>query len=315
MYVVTKIYRDDRDHSYTEVIDPNDKQEPVKRYLNLRKSDPAQIAGSGQFKVAKIIKKVSLATGMVTEERYVRNVVRNPKNGITTEPLIFAKIEASQGPAKANVLHGTIFAYTKKSGEQGVAIFSKYYPKSFKNLSNEMKRQAMPQIAAAIAHLHDLGIVHCDINEKNILLTEANEPVLCDVEGALLFDLTTHNLDKEFKRKRVVKQPIYMHELSPPEIQKYRGPNFDALDFTRAKKWDMFAFGLLVNKIYNLAIEVDTPPSNFHYVDLLSELPVTDKDYHEYRLPSEIQNSPLADAVLKCLQGQKISWEEILPLL
>ncbi len=276
------------------------------------------MAGFGEFKLAKIMKKICLTTGAITDELFVRSVVKNPKNGITTERLIFERIKKSLGPAKSYVLHANIFSFPKKNDQLGVAIVSAYYPLGFNNLTKEQKKKAMPAIACGIEHLHNHGIVHCDINGKNILMTQNEEPVICDVEGALLFDTQTGLLDAEFKEKRIEKRPYCIAEFSPPEARKFIGPLFDTLEYNRAKKWDIFAFGLLVNYAYNLGIQtVNESATNVHYLEAIDENDVTNKDYREYKMPLIVEDhdKKIVETVLKCLQGQDITWQEIQQVL
>ncbi len=291
-------------HSYTVMLDGKD----VKLYINLRKSEQSEL-GSGEFKVSKLIKQVG------TGELAVRSILKHAKNGITTEDLVFRRIKDKEGSGKQFVLHASVFAFRRKNSEIGVSCISEYCPGSFNELTREDKRRAMPAIARGIEYLHTVGIVHCDINGKNILIKD-DLPVIIDLEGALVFDLKTGRLDAEFSKKRTEKRPYFLYESAPPDARKAVDSAFDALEFERAKKWDIFAFGLLVNYAYNLGIVVEhaktSPKASKHgYIDTICE--TVDCDYEVYKAPSEIQDNekPLVSAILKCLQGDPISWSEI----
>jgi serine/threonine protein kinase len=48
-------------------------------------------------------------------------------------------------------------------------------------------RQIFRQVASAVSHLHHLGIVHRDIKDTNILLTDNNEVLLIDFGSAAYY--------------------------------------------------------------------------------------------------------------------------------
>lgn len=309
--LLTKVARNtfaDQAHSYTvELADFE-----VKLFMNLRKCEEGAIAGSGEFKVSKIMKRVG------TDEVAVRSVLKHAKNGITTEALVFARIKEGEGSGKQYVLHGNVFAFTRKNGEAAVACVSPYCPSKFNDLTKEQKKAAMRAIAQGIEYLHANGIVHCDIHDKNILMNEKG-PVIIDLEGALLFG-QDGALDAEFSKRRIQRCPCFLKESAPPDIRKAVGATFDALTFGRAKKWDIFAFGLLVNDAYNLGIAVESTNiplklTKQGYSDSIDEIP--DCDYEVYKAPAEVPDheKAIVSVALKCLQGHTITWPEIISCL
>lgn len=304
---ITKVARNsftDQEHSYTVELAGVE----VKLYMNLRKTEENAIAGSGEFKVSKIMKRVGC------DEVAVRSVLKGAK-AITTEALVFARINSGKGSGKQYVRHGNVFAFTRKNGDTAVACVSSYCPNKFNDLTKEQKKAAMKAIALGLEYLHNNGIVHCDINGKNILMNE-NGPVIIDLEGALLFDQTTGTLDAEFLHRRTEKRPCFFHNCAPPDTRKAVGAAFDTLTFDRAKKWDIFAFGLLVNYAYNLGITVESTnkssnPNKQGYEESIDEIP--DCDYEVYKAPAVIadQDKAIVSIALKCLQGHPLTWPEI----
>ncbi|MCE5294038.1 MAG: protein kinase [Chlamydiales bacterium] len=294
----------DQDHSYTVQFET----EEVKLFMNLHKNEKNAIAGSGQFKISKIMKKVG------TCEVAVRSVLKHAKQ-ITTEDLVFQRINQGTGPGKQYVRHSKVFAYTRKNGDTSVACVSSYCPHKFSDLKKEQKKVVMAAIAQGLEYLHENGIVHCDLHSKNILINNMG-PVIIDLEGALIFDKTTGTLDADFLKRRLEKRPYYLQKCGPPDIRKVDKEAFDALKFDRAKKWDFFAFGLLLNDVYTLGILVETSGGNpttsrFGYEETIGEIP--DCDFHVYKAPSIVseKDKPIVSIALKCLQGHPITWSEI----
>lgn len=309
---ITKVARNtfpDQDHSYTVELAGAE----VKLFMNLRKSEENAIVGSGKFKVSKCMKRVG------SDEVAVRSVLRYAKDGITTEAQVFERIKNGEGAGKEHVLQATVFAFRRKNGDLAVACVAPLCQGKFNDLTKEQKKSSMKAVALGLEYLHANGIVHCDINGKNILIKD-NVPVIIDIEGALLFDKKTGILDSEFLKRRVDKHPYFFKDSAPPDIRNATGAAFDALQFDRAKKWDLFALGQLINYAYNLGIVVEGTNNSPKltkdgYSDNMSEVP--NCDYEVYRAPLDVPDHEknLVSVVLKCLQGQPISWPEILTVL
>ncbi|KAI9325407.1 kinase-like domain-containing protein [Obelidium mucronatum] len=90
-----------------------------------------------------------------------------------------------------------------------------------KQIPESLARMIFKQVALAIAYLHGMGLVHCDIKDENIVLDENYNVRLIDFGGACLVPEKETNYFKEF---------CGTEQYASPEIiagKAYRGPEAD----------------------------------------------------------------------------------------
>lgn len=98
------------------------------------------------------------------------------------------------------------------------------------NLSNLIRLKLSSDITIGICYIHDLGLVHCDINEENILISGSYQAKISNLSSIETIG------DKNIKYTKIL----------PPEYCK------DSFYYTGkySEKLDIFMFGLTLNMIF-----------------------------------------------------------------
>ncbi len=98
------------------------------------------------------------------------------------------------------------------------------------NLSNLIRLKLSSDIAIGICYIHDLGLVHCDINEENILISGSYQAKISNLSSIETIG------DKDIKYTKIL----------PPEYFK----NSFYYTGKYSEKLDIFMFGLTLNMIF-----------------------------------------------------------------
>lgn len=108
-----------------------------------------------------------------------------------------------------------------------------------RDMSDEDLRKLVIDIADAIKHVHDLGLVHRDIKPENILIGDNGDYVLCDFGNT--------ESDNSLSLNGLKGSLFYM---APEVAAAYVKRNRNTIPFAIGKPIDIFSFGMT---LYNVA--------------------------------------------------------------
>jgi PAS domain-containing serine/threonine kinase len=116
-------------------------------------------------------------------------------------------------------LHGTAWSdESTENGDKKTAMDLFECIEKFESFTEPAARHIFSQIVDAVAHLHDIGLVHRDIKDENILIDDKFHVKLIDFGSASFFDPTgNRKFDMFLGTKQYAAPEILMQ-------QEYRGP-------------------------------------------------------------------------------------------